>query len=271
MSIEKDVVFNAVNGRALKLDLYRPEAGAAATGTAVLLVHGGGWALGQRGMMEPLASALAARGFLAIDVEYRLLGEAPWPAQLDDVLAAVRWTADNAEQLGLRADRIVLAGSSAGGHLVMMAAATLGKSQVAAVIANFAPGELVVEPDPAKGQVAAAKLLGDGATPAAARAASPAHHITADFPPVFLLHGNADWLLDPIASLRVYERLVELGVPAELHIVAAAHHEFVVEPGMAAPMAAEMALFLDRMLIDPQRWKAESLASNFFAKGRPPA
>ena len=268
MSIEHDVVYHTVNGRELKADLYRPEGSTVPTRTAVVLVHGGGWIVGDRHMMEGIASQFAAKGFLAVAVEYRLVREAHWPAQLDDVTAAVRWTADNAARLGIDADRIVLAGGSAGGHLALMAAASLrAKPRVAAVLSLFAASELTVDPTPAKGQFNAALLLGPDANEAVLRAASPLHQITADFPPVFLLHGARDWMIDPAASLRVYEKLVGLGVPAELHIVAGALHEFIGEPGMTGPMVSEMALFLNRLLVEPDRWAAETEASNLFAKG----
>lgn len=268
MSIEKDVVYNTVNGRELRADLYRPEGGEVPTRTAVLLFHGGGWILGDRHMVESLGSQFAAQGFLAVGVEYRLVREAPWPAQLDDVVAAVRWTADNAERLGVDPDRIVVAGASAGAQLAMMAAAELRENQqIAAVISLFGANELTVKPEPVKGLFNAAALLGDDASDEAVRAASPLHRITADFPPVFLLHGGSDWLIDPEASLRVYNKLVELGVTAELHIVAGALHEFIGEPGMTGPMVSEFALFLSRFLVEPERWQAETQAGNLFAQG----
>lgn len=268
MSTEADVVYNTLDGRDLKLDLYRPEGGEVPTRTAVLLVHGGGWVLGDRHMMEALGSAFAAKGFLAAAVEYRLVREAPWPAQLDDVTAAVCWVADNAERLGVDADRIVVAGGSAGAQLALLAAAALlEKPRVAAVLSLFAASELTVDPEPAKGLFNASALVGPDASAAAVQAISPLHQVTADFPPVFLLHGGSDWLIDPVASLRLYQKLVDLGVPAELHVVAGALHEFVGEPGMTGPMVAEMALFLDRVLVEPQRWAAETEANNLFAKG----
>lgn len=268
MAIEKDVVYNTVNGRELKVDLYRPEESEAPTRTAVVLVHGGGWVLGDRHMMEALGSQFAAQGFLAAAVEYRLVREAPWPAQLDDVTAAVRWLAENAESLGIDADRIVVAGGSAGAQLAMMAAADLTQTlPVAAVLALFPASELTVDPEPRKGVFNAAALLGADASEDAVRAASPLHQFTADYPPVFLLHGSGDWLIDPVASLRAYEKLVDLGVPAELHIVSGALHEFTGEPGMTGPMVSEFTLFLNRVLIEPARWAAETKANNLFAQG----
>lgn len=267
MSAEKEV-YNSVNGRDLKAELYRPEGGDVPTRTAVVLLHGGGWVLGEPHMMEPLGVQFAAQGFLAVAVEYRLVREAPWPAQLDDVVAAVNWLADNAERLGIDRDRIVLGGASAGGQLAVLAAARVRESTpVAAVISLFTASELTVDAEPAAGQFGASALLGADASAEAVEAASPLHRVTAGFPPVFLLHGGADWLIDPVASVRLYSRLVELGVPAELHIVAGALHEFVSEPGMTGPMVAEIALFLRRFLIEPEHWASETEASNLFAKG----
>ena len=268
MPVESDIVCRSANGRELKIDLYRPEGVAVPTRTAVLVIHGGGWVMGHRSMMAPLASQLADKGFLAIAVEYRLVSEAPWPAQLDDVVAAVRWTADNAERLGIDPDRIVVAGGSAGGQLAMLAAATLReKPRIAAVLSLFSASELSVGSQPEKGRFDATMLLGPDASEEAVRAVSPLHRISADFPPVFLLHGGADWLIDPLASLRLYDKLVTLGVPADLHIVAGAHHEFVSEPGMTDAMTSLMALFLRRFVVEPRRWTEEARANNIFAQG----
>lgn len=268
MSIDKDVVYGSVGGRELRADFYRPEGGTVPTKTAIILIHGGGWVFGERGMMAPLASRLAAKGFLAIAPDYRLVPEAPWPAQLDDVTAAIRRTAENAHRLGIDQDRIVVLGNSAGGQLALLAAAALRKElRIAAVISLFAASELSVGGTPAKGAYDATPLLGPDASEGATRAASPLHQVAADFPPVFMLHGGQDWLIDPVASIKMYERLAAHGVAAELHIVAGAHHEFVGEPAMTEPMASEIALFLDRVVVAPERWAGEARNSNIFAQG----
>ena len=221
MPIEANVVYAAPGGRELKLDLHRPDGNAVPTRTAVILVHGGGWMLGERGMIAPLAAQFAAQGFLAIPVEYRLVKEAPWPAQCDDVVAAIEWVAANAGSLGIDADRIVVGGASAGGHLALMATAALGgKAKVAAVLSLFSASELSLEQPAPKGKFGAPQLVGPQASDEALRAASPLYQVNAQFPPVFLLHGGGDWMIDPQASITLYQRLAELGVTAEMHIVA---------------------------------------------------
>ncbi len=265
--LESDVVFATIGDRELRLDLVGPEGVSVPTRTAVLMVHGGGWVQGERGMLMPLAGQLAALGFLAVPVEYRLVPEAPWPAQRDDVVAAARWVADNAGRLGIDPDRIVLLGCSAGGHLAMMATAAIKGKGIAAIISLFTPGQLGLGQQLEKGLFDGSMLLGPEAGASALSDASPLNQITADFPPVFLLHGGRDWLIDPVSSIRLYDKLQQAGVTAELHIVANAHHEFSSEPAMQGPVAAEIALFLNRIVIEPDRCAAEAEASNIFAQG----
>lgn len=268
MPVESNVTYAKAGDRELRADLYRPEGSTVPTRTAVVLVHGGGWIVGEKLMIAPVAMQLASQGFLAVAVEYRLVREAPWPAQMDDVVAATNWVAENAARLGIDADRIVLAGASAGGHLALMATAKLGgKAKVAAVISLFSASELTLEQPAPKGKFGAPQLVGPDASDAALQTASPLFQVDGNFPPVFLLHGGGDWMIDPQASITLYQRLVELGVTAELHIVAGAIHEFIEEPGMTGPMVSEIALFLSRMLIEPGKWVEESKANNLFAQG----
>ena len=268
MQIDRDITYAAPGGRDLKLDLFRPEGDVVPTRTAVILVHGGGWIVGERGMITPLAEQFAAQGYLAIPVEYRLVREAPWPAQRDDVVAAIEWVSANAGNLGIDANRIVVGGGSAGGHLALMATAQLGgRERVAAVLSLFSASELSLEQPAPAGMFAAPQLVGADASSEALRAASPLHRVDANFPPVFLLHGGGDWMIDPQASINLYQQLRKLGVEAELHIVAGALHEFIEEPGMTGPMVAEIALFLDRLLLSPDRWAKGTADHNLFAQG----
>src|ERR1700722_16563259 len=110
----KDVVYGDAGNRPLKLDVYRP---AQRNGAAVLVVHGGGWSRGSKGMLVNCCRVLAGQGFVALAQEYRLTGEAPFPANIHDVKRAIRWAKQNAGELGFDADRLCLEGHSAGPHL----------------------------------------------------------------------------------------------------------------------------------------------------------
>ena len=84
----KDVVYGDAGDRPLKLDVYRP---AQRNGAAVLVVHGGGWSRGSKDMLVNCCRLLAGQGFVALASEYRLTGEAPFPACIHDVKRAIRW------------------------------------------------------------------------------------------------------------------------------------------------------------------------------------
>ena len=111
------------NNRELKLDLFKPLT-AAVPYPAVILIHGGGWASGNRSLMHPLAAQLAGQGFLAAAVEYRLSPEAAYPAALYDVKNAVKWLRSNADIYSIDISKIAVLGCSAGGHLAALAGAT---------------------------------------------------------------------------------------------------------------------------------------------------
>lgn len=112
--------------RELQLDIFRPDDGR--TLPAVLMVYGGGWNSGDRTMQVPLAQRLAARGYVTIPVEYRLIPDALYPAAVYDLKDAVRWVRENAEQYGIDTARIAISGSSAGGQLANLVGTTNGDS-----------------------------------------------------------------------------------------------------------------------------------------------
>ncbi|MBC6698766.1 alpha/beta hydrolase [Hymenobacter puniceus] len=113
------------NGRSLQLDVFYPrKAKRRQTFPGVLIVHGGGWRSGDRSQHVPLAQQLAARGFVAVTAEYRLSAEAPYPAAVQDLKAAVRWMRAHARSYALDTSRVAVWGFSAGGQLAALVGAT---------------------------------------------------------------------------------------------------------------------------------------------------
>jgi acetyl esterase len=109
----RDLAFPGPDGP-VPVRAYRPED---ATG-ALVFFHGGGWTLGTLDSVDPVCRALAARSDrLVVSVDYRLAPENPFPAAVDDAVAALEWTARNAGRLGGDADWLGVAGTSAGGAL----------------------------------------------------------------------------------------------------------------------------------------------------------
>jgi len=99
----------------LPVRIYRPED---PTGTTVVFFHGGGWVIGDLDSHDGHARRLAATlGAVVLHVDYRLAPEHPFPAAYEDCAAAIEWAFEHVDELGGRADRIAVAGDSAGGNL----------------------------------------------------------------------------------------------------------------------------------------------------------
>jgi len=141
-----------VGNRPLKLDIYRvPNAGPK---PAIIFVHGGSYITGDPrddrnpiyGEDDGFMAYVASRGYVVIPVRYRLADEAKWPAQLEDVKAAIRWVRGNAEQYGVDPDHIAIWGESAGGHISAMVGATCGIKEFDKQVNNGIYGNTMTGP-----------------------------------------------------------------------------------------------------------------------------
>jgi acetyl esterase/lipase len=244
-----DIPYGDVLGyRPLELDLYLPPADGPLP--VVVYVHGGGWQRGTRRDPPPLIAAdfydqIAAQGFAVGAIDYRLSGEARFPAPLEDVHAAVGWVRDDAAAYGLDAGRVFRWGDSAGGHLALLAALT--GTGVRAAVAWFPVTDLMGMPSdladaggvPDRGPDSReARLLGAPASsvPGLAREASPVTHARADAPPILLVHGTVDDLVPAAQSVRLAEALRRAGATVELELVPGATHFWKGASDVAAIM-----------------------------------
>lgn len=238
--IEEGVVFGTGGGRDLHCDVFHPPV--EGTGrVGVLLVHGGAWMHGDRTQLRGYGILLARQGIVCVASEYRLSGEAHWPAQIDDVQTALAWLHANAERLGVDPARIVVSGNSAGAHLaLMLAGQTPG---IAATIAIYPPTELKAGrhlDDPIR------QLLGPDHTPELEQQASPIRFVHPGYPPTMLVHGNADEIVPVEASFAMYHALIEAGARVELHVFDGEAHAFDTDPALGRQVADLIALFIDR-------------------------
>lgn len=253
-------------GRDLRCDVYTPPGVSAGdSAPCVVIVHGGAWRSGDKSQLRGYGILLGRAGYVCIAPEYRLVGESPWPAQIQDVKAAIRWARASAGELGIDPDRIAIEGNSAGAHLALVAGGTpnlpefegdggnAGVSTAVAAVAAIYPPTIFVDPttERSKGALPLLALIDDGGDAEAARLASPVHHITPEFPPTLLVHGTSDTTVPVSASVRMYEELVAAGVPADLHLYAEQPHAFDAQPSFGRQVAAEMLLFLDRYVPAP--------------------
>jgi len=255
--------------RPLHADVFRPESGQSLR-TAVILLHGGGWRFGSRADVVPYAKLLAQHGFVAVAAEYRLLGEAAYPAQLDDVRDVIAWVRAQGDHLDIDPAKVAVQGYSAGGHLALLAAAPSPDDPqshfaVAAVVAFFAPAVLDMPPPPGMPPLAT-MLLGSAASPADVRAATPLQQVAAGYPPTFLLGGMNDALVPPAVTLRLFDALVAVHADVDLHLYHGHTHEFAALPSMLGPVQDEVASFLRRSVVDPEGHREENLRLNPFAR-----
>lgn len=126
---KENIIYRTMEGRHLQMDIFHPEQNAASSAReypGVLLIHGGGWRTGDNSLMHPMAQELAARGYVIAAVEYRLSLEAPYPAAVHDLKAAVRWLRAHAEEIRLDTAKIAVFGTSAGGQLAALVGTTNG-------------------------------------------------------------------------------------------------------------------------------------------------
>ncbi|MBL9156459.1 MAG: alpha/beta hydrolase [Verrucomicrobiales bacterium] len=235
---ELDLTYGTTAEQELKLDVYRPKSEAVLP--ACVLVHGGGWTGGDKERFRPLAIALAERGYVVANVEYRLAGVAKYPAGVQDCLLAVRWLRANAERFGADPDRIGAWGGSAGGHIVGMMAGSLPpdrfltaelkevSSEVQASCIMAGPTDLTNETFLTNLRKAGEKSnsyqwfgkLYDEA-PDLYREASPLTHFTKDTGPVLFLTGDLD---NPARDTAGLEKLKSLGVATEQVVLKDAKH-----------------------------------------------
>jgi acetyl esterase/lipase len=125
------VYWTPIGYRPLTLDLYLPPATLQRPTQGfpwVVYIHGGGWEIGDSHRSGPFVdfagvlASLSARGYIVASIEYRLSGEAVFPAQIRDVKAAIRWLRSHASEYGIDPARAITWGASAGGHLASLAA-----------------------------------------------------------------------------------------------------------------------------------------------------
>src|SRR4051812_19922357 len=119
VDFQPDITYATVDGEELKLDLARPKDAKGAL-PCVLVIHGGGWAAGNRKSHDNITWELASRGYVAATVSYRFAPKYPFPAQIQDVKAAVRFLRGNAEKYDVDPAKVGAVGFSAGAHLSML-------------------------------------------------------------------------------------------------------------------------------------------------------
>ena len=257
VAIEEGVPIGHGGDRELLVDIYRPPEHIE-TRPAVLLIHGGGFRMGDREQLKWYGLMLGRRGYLCVTCEYRYTQDADWPAQVHDIKTALRWMHANAGELDIDPNRIAAWGHSAGAHLALFAGGTQNDpawegegghagagTDVAVVVSYYGPAKLWrsgTSWNPIE------QLFGENGSDEQARAASPLTYVSEAYPPTLLIHGAADATVPVAQSTLMYETLTGLGVTVELLILAGQPHSFDLDRTMGRHGMNTGALFLDRYL-----------------------
>lgn len=236
----KDIQYAEVNGRKLLVDIYLP---ANPDPYLIVWIHGGAWHSGSK---ESPPFGLLPAGYALASVDYRLSVEAPFPAQAYDIKAAIRYLRANAKKYGYHSDKIIIWGSSAGGHLAALIGTTNGdkdlegnegnnleqSSSVQAIIDFYGPTNfttILSQSTPHGLSVRApalALLLGKPLEDAKelARQASPVLQVDPSDPPLLIMHGDQDIQVPVNQSLELEGVYQKNNLMVQLEIVHGAGH-----------------------------------------------
>ena len=255
VKLESDVVFGKGGDMDLKLDIYRPPAGVTPKRMATIHFHGGGFTGGNKESLVDRVKPFAALGYVAIAAQYRLAGQAGYPALVHDAKAAIRWVRANAAKLGIDSARIGVVGYSAGGYHALFTAGTgdrpefegnggnAGVSTKVAVCLAYYPATNVP-----------GNMLPAGSDAAAQKAANAATYIAAGYPPTVIFHGMKDTTIPIESSKRLVQQFQDVQVPVEFHAFEGVPHVFDSNPEFAV-LAAQLAdFFIDRHVLNPRTY-----------------
>lgn len=267
VQLTADIAYAGNDNPRQRLDLLLPKERKSDKPLPVLVfIHGGAWRGGDKSQGRGSVLPFVAAGNVAgVSVGYRLTGEAQWPAQIHDCKAAIRWIHANADKHQLDPTRIVVWGSSAGGHLVLMLGTTVdvpslegnlgphtaASSKVTGVINFFGPTDLLTMADSPStidhnSPTAPEGLLLGGAVPdqlAKAKEASPITHVSAGDPPILTLHGTKDPIVPYQQAEVLHAALAKAGVTHTLVKVVDGGHGFR-QPEVRARVQAFVGKYL---------------------------
>jgi acetyl esterase/lipase len=266
-----DVVYRQASGTDLKADIYTP-AGAKSPTPTIITMHGGGWVEGARSYVTLDLLPYLERGFSVVNISYRLGRVAQAPAAVEDCRCALRWVVDNAARYHFDAQRLIVMGWSAGGHLALTtgllpvsagfdstcptsdpdrwANGTQSEVRVAAIVNWFGITDVADLLDGPDAKHYAAEWLGSRADRVdLARRVSPLQYVRAGAPPVLTIHGDKDPYVPYSHAVRLHEALDKAKVPNRLVTVKGGGHGDFNRSQMSDVYAAIFAFFEEHGLM----------------------
>jgi acetyl esterase/lipase len=263
-TLNSDLEYAVAGGRSLALDLYVPTSGGGPF-PLIIWIHGDHWSDGSKTPSDAVRET--QRGYALASIDYRSSDVAPFPAQIHDLKAALRWLHANAARFNLDPDRFAAWGTGAGGHLAALLGTSAGipsledtaqgnaaeSAAVQAVVDVAGPIDLLQWKPCGSDEVnpAVPHFLGCQIELCAeqAAAASPTTYITSDDPPFLIVHGAEDCVVQPSQSVAFRDALRSGHVSATLMVIEEAGHQ---GPGLD-PADAQIDAFLDAILKSPAK------------------
>ena len=187
----------------------------------LMIIHSGGWENGRPEEFPAWNHYWAGQGYAVASIQYRLAPQWKWPAQAEDVRAALVYLKKEAVKLGIDSFRFVLIGRSAGGQIATASASILKDPSIRGCVSLYAPADMpfarkYADPDDVLDSLRLLRqYLGGDPAEAAENYLSASATLTAekDFPPTLIVHGQRDNLVWHQQSRRLAARLEEKGVP----------------------------------------------------------
>ncbi len=246
---ETDIAYGSVS-EAQRLDILCPPS-AHDPCPAIVLIHGGGWYLGDKGgeRTRQMMNRFAHAGFVSLSINYRMSDEARFPAAVEDCKLAVRWLRAHADNYRVNPDAIGAMGTSAGGHLSAMLAVTRPEdgfdsaggyedqsSAIQAAVPVCGPMDMgipLAEKSDGELDPLVIRFLPDAPVDLMqlARRASPLHYVHPKVPPMLLIHGTADKRVVVDHSQLMAETLKKADAPCELILVKDGGHGMGIARG----------------------------------------
>lgn len=201
---------------------------------AIIDIHGGSWQRGAPGDNDRFDRYMASKGYAVFAIGYRYAPADRFPAQIEDVRAAISFLASHANQYGIDPNRLAICGRSAGAQLALLAAYEKGPVPIRAVISFYGPIDLVrgyedvPSPDPLHVREILEAYLGGSPSrvPDAYRTASPITYATGSLPPTLIIQGSHDHIVKAVFSRDLYSKLRATGNRAVLLELPWAEHAF---------------------------------------------
>lgn len=250
--VVRGVEFARPGGSPLTLTVYGPRV--KGPFPTIVQIHGGAWQRGGPDEYSEFAEYFASRGYVVFSITYRLAPRWQWPAQIEDVRAALAWIRAHASEYDADIARTALIGRSAGAQLALVAAYQADAGQVASVISVYGPTDLVEgwrvppRPDPLGIRPVLEAYLGGTPDQRAEqyREASPVTYVSAKVPATLILHGARDHIVEAKFGRQLHERLQTAGATSVLIELPWAEHAF---DALAGGLGGQVSLnYIERFL-----------------------